>query len=90
MNRVRQSAFARSFLLPLALIGLFLCTSACHTYTLIKPSEVTDHDKVRVAKTDGERDLLHDSELGTDTIRGHELRETERESHDRVLVIPLD
>ena len=74
----------------LALAGLFLWVTACSSYSQIELGEVTDHGKVRVTLTDGERETIHDPSVETDTIRGHVKSRYEREYSDPIVVIPLD
>ena len=74
----------------LALVGLFAWVTGCSSYTHIGLGEVTDHGKVRVTTTDGERDILYDPELVTDSVKGHEKAESERDYYDRIVVIPID
>ena len=70
-----------------ALVGLFIWTTACTSYKQIELSEVADHAKVRVTLTDGERLVVYEPALAADSIHYWE-READRPQ--RVHTIPLD
>lgn len=77
----------RNRTVSLALLGLFLWTTACTSYKQIEFSEVADHAKVRVTLTDGERLVVYEPALAADSIHYWE-READRPQ--RVHTIPLD
>ena len=70
---------SRSRPVSLALVGLFVCVTACSTYTQIEIGEVSDHHQVRVTTTDGERETIRDPRVEAESIVG-----------DKARAIPLD
>ena len=73
-----------------ALLGLFLWTTACSSYSQIEPGEVSDHDHVRVIMTDGVRYDLYDPVVEADSVRGREEAQTAPDYPYPLLAIPLD
>ena len=73
-----------------ALLGLFLWTTACSSYSQIEPGEVVDHDHIRVIMTDGVQHDLYDPVIEADSIRGREVREEAPDYPYPILAIPLD
>lgn len=73
-----------------ALLGLFLWTTACSSYSQIEPGEVADHDHVRVIMTDGVQYDLYDPVIEADSIRGREVREEAPDYPYPIQSIPLD
>ena len=69
----------------LVLVGLFLWTTACTSYSQIEPGEVADHNHIRVTLMDGARPDLYGPFMEADSIKGGEPGYP-----DRVLSIPLD
>ena len=81
----------RNRAVSLALIGLFVWTTACTTsYKQIDIGELPYHNRVRVTRTDGERETLLDPVVVNDAISGR--ADKARRSNDPVvpLVIPLE
>jgi len=74
----------RSRRVSLALVGLCAWVTACTSYSRIELSEVADCGRVRVTKTDGERQTIREPELDSEVIRGIERDER------RVRIIPVD
>jgi len=83
----------RSRPISLALVGLFLWTTACTTYTQIEVGEVADHGKVRVTTIDGAEHGVYEPTIEADSIRGR-LKESARlggpQWSDSVFVVPLE
>ena len=75
----------RNRAVSLVLVGLFLWQTGCTSYKLISIGDVSDHGRVRVTLTTGERETLHDPRVVADTITGDE----GPPSHDTVSY-PLD
>jgi hypothetical protein len=69
---------------------LFVWVTGCSTYTQIGLGEITDHGKVRVTLTGGERFRLYDPVVEADSITGHEKPEGKRYATDRIIANPLD
>jgi hypothetical protein len=71
-------------------VGLFVWVTACASYKQIDIGELPDHDRVRVTRTNGERETLLDPVVVNDAISGRE--DKERRSNDPVVpvVIPLE
>ena len=85
MSRIRQSVFARSFLLPLALL---LWLSACHKWILLQPPfqqaiEKENPSTVRVTMQDGARRELMKPLVRSDTLLSRAIR-------DQQVEIPLE
>jgi hypothetical protein len=83
----------RSRGVSLLLVGLFLCVTACTTYTQIEVGEVADHGKVQVTTIDGAKHKFYEPAVEADSIRGR-IKESARIGGDRwsdsVVVIPLE
>jgi len=80
----------RSRPVSLALVGLFVWVTGCTSYHQIELAEVTDHGKVRVTLTDGERETIRDPRVEADSIKGLG-KQVGGGSNDRVpLSISLD
>ena len=60
----------RSRPVSLALVGLFIWLTGCTSYKQIQLSEVSDYGKVRVTRTDGERETFSDPRVEADSIKG--------------------
>ncbi len=80
----------RSRSVSLALVGLFIWVTGCQTYTQIEIGEVADHGKVRVTKTDGERETLRAPRVEADSIKGLGKKVGVGISDRLPLAIPLD
>ena len=76
----------RNRFVSLALVGLFVWVTACSTYTQIGIGDVADHGKVRVTKTDGERETIKDPRVEVDSIKGL----VEKAGYLRPRAIPMD
>jgi len=61
---------SRNRAVSLLLVALFLWVTACTSYKRIEITEVADHGKVRVTRTDGVRQTVHHPRLDFDSIRG--------------------
>ena len=62
----------RHWPVSLFLIALFLWVTACTSYKQIEADEVVDYDKVRITRTDGERETIREPRIEADTIKGRE------------------
>lgn len=60
----------RSRAVTLALVGLFVWATACHSYKQIEIGELAEHGKVRVTRTGGDRETVHDPRVDADSIKG--------------------
>ena len=95
MNRVRQSVFARFFLLPFALL---LWLSACHKWVPLEPPvqqaiEESGPGTVRITLADGSRVTVKEPHVSGDSLVGAVEESTwERGKlrwEDRMIEIPL-
>ena len=80
----------RSRPVSLALVGLFLWVTGCTSYHQIELAEVTDHGKVRVTLTDGERETVHDPVVEADSIRGKDSKAIPLDQVSKVQVARTD
>lgn len=83
----------RNRAVSLALVGLFLWTTACTSYQQIEPSKVADHGQVRVTTIDGAKHKVYNPAVEADSIRGR-IKESARIGgsrwSDSVFVVPLE
>jgi len=75
----------RSRPVSLALVGLFVWVTACTSSMQIELSEVADHGKVRVTKTDGGRETVYDPRVESDSIRGRFVEDNQPRTVDRAI-----
>jgi hypothetical protein len=54
----------------LALVGLFLWVTGCQSYKQIPPYAIEGQEKVRVTLADGEREIIRDPVIESDSLRG--------------------
>lgn len=69
----------------LALIGLFVWTTACTSYTQIQLGEVADHGKVRVTLADSSTMGMFSPHLQDGSLVGNSIAE-----RSRSVTVPLD
>ena len=81
----------------LALVGLVIWVTGCTSYKQIQLSEVADYEKVRVTRTDGEREIFSDPRVEADSIKGkdvaaiplHQVAEVEAKKKDLASTLVL-
>lgn len=60
----------RSRPISLLLVGLFVWLAGCTSYKQIEAGQVSDHGKVRVTLTNGQRETVLDARIEADTLKG--------------------
>ena len=91
MNRVRQSAFTRVFLLPFALL---LWLSACHKWVALEPPYATavaeaQPGEFRITSEDGTKRRMLDPLLTDDSVGGVPLTEVQSVEERRTDVVAI-
>jgi len=85
----RRTVF-RSRTVSLALVGLLVWVTACASYKQIEIGEVDGYNRVRVTRTDGERETLLDPVVENGAISGREDKARKHGDPIIPLVIRLD
>ena len=74
----------------LALVGIFLCGTACTSYKQIEPGSIGSNDIVLVILADETELRIGQSTLEADTLRGTQYYEFGRATRTKTVAIPLD